>query len=361
MIPVYNQIFTEEDAQAVYKSVINQFVTYLGDETKQLESTFKLMTGRKHVITCSNGTSALHLSLLSNELNGKNVAVPACTFAAVGFACAHANCRTYFVDVNLNDWNINIPELDKLCKKVNIDAVIAVHNYGNPYNYDALNELSKKHNFIIIEDACEALTASIDSRPAGNFGNTSVFSFYGNKIVSGGEGGILVTDDQKVADLALLFRGQAQSKHRRFWHEAIGHNYRITNMQSALIVSQLKRLDHTKKLIDEIANDYLEFLPSYLKIQTTLPHAIPSWWMMSIRNPKDPQFYLKASNYLKDNGFDTRPVFPPMPLMPPWENENNKLDYPNAIELHNTGITLPSGPGLDRNNIHKICELLRQL
>lgn len=362
MIPVYNPVFTEDDAQAVYDVVKSQFVTHIGKETDQLEEIFRSEYNRKYALSCSNGTAALHLALVGLNLEGKTIAVPACAFAAVGFAPAYVKCKTVFIDADQRTWNMDLGLLEEACKKQRIDAIIAVHNYGNAYDYIKLRRLSEKYKFFIIEDACEAMGAWFADCEAGTLGDVSVFSFYGNKMVTGGEGGMLLTDLEFVKDRAGLFRSQALSKRRRFWHEAIGHNFRITNMQSTLVISQYKRKLALVNRAKEVADTYIKHMPSELRTQEEEDGGAGKhcWWMFSVVHPQKPNFYEIASAALRVAGYDTRPVFQPMPLMPPWEEQEKHNKYPVAEFLADRGISLPSGPGLDLEEIPKICDVLKE-
>jgi perosamine synthetase len=359
MIPVYNQIFTEDDAIAVHKVVSSQFITQASPEVDKLENNFKTLINRKHAISCSNGTTALHLALLSTNLKNKNIAIPACCFAAVAFAVEYVKSYPVFIDVNEKTWNMDLDILEYKCKVSKVDAVIAVHNYGNPIDMDRLSEMSNKYGFIIIEDGCEALTSKYDEKQIGKFGKTSVFSMYGNKLLSGAEGGIILTDDDNIANRCKLLRGQAQEPGKRFWHCDIGYNYRITGMQAALVNSQFLRINQTSQKLTDIANTYIENIPKHLKYQITPNKGHNSWWMFSVLNEHDNDYYNTASKILNSLGYDSRPVFPPIPLMPPWRHfDFNDKDFPIAVKLWKQGITLPGGPGLDLNEVKRIASSL---
>ena len=357
MIPVYNQVITKQDAEAVYQTVLSQFVTHIGRETSDLELHMAKRFNRKHALACSNGTTALHLALVALRLEGKTIAVPACAFAAVAFAPAYVNCDTVFIDVSLNTWNIDLNLLEEECKARKIDAVIAVHNYGNPYDYNRLKDLSERYKFFIIEDACEAMGSTYFDMPTGKLGDVSVFSFYGNKVVTGGEGGILLTDLDHVKERAELFRGQALSKNRRFWHEDVGHNFRITNMQSSLILSQMSRIDDTLKHIATVKEEYEKRLSHNFNFQKVLPGCHNCWWMISVTN--DNSSYDEMSRKLSDHDIDSRPVFRTIPYMPAWSS-NNRKKFPVSEYLETHGISLPSGPGLTISTIRTICQILNQ-
>jgi perosamine synthetase len=360
MIPVYSQIFTDDDAVAVFEAVKSQFITQASPEVDRLEDNFKRLTGRKHAISCSNGTTALHLALLSTNLENKNIAIPACCFAAVAFAVQYVKSNPVFIDVDINTWNINLNALEQKCRISRIDAVMAVHNYGNPIDMTKLVELSNKYGFKIIEDGCEALTSTANYKPIGSFGEVSVFSMYGNKLISCGEGGMILTDDDKIADRCRLLRGQAQQPGKRFWHCDIGYNYRMTGMQAALANSQIKRIKETSLKLTEIADTYSKILCEKFKTQKTpnFGHS-NSWWMFSILNESDSNYYETASKILNSLGYDSRPIFPPVPLMPPWQHhEYTENDFPVAVKLWKQGITLPGGPGLELTEVEKIAKAL---
>lgn len=359
MIPVYNQIFTDSDAQAVHDAVKSQFITQASPEVEKLENNFKRLTGRKHAISCSNGTTALHLALLSTNLSNKNIAIPACCFAAVAFAVQYVKSNPVFIDVDKDTWNIDLNILEHKCKISKIDAVIAVHNYGNPIDMNRLKAMSLKYNFTIIEDGCEALTSKVSEMPVGSFGDVSVFSMYGNKLISCGEGGMLLTDNDKIAETCILLRGQAQQPGRKFWHCNIGYNYRMTGMQAALANSQISRIDETSKKLTVIADTYIDSIPNHLKYQLSPVNSHNSWWMFSVINENDPNYYETASKILNSLGYDSRPIFPPIPLMPPWQHHDySENDFPVAVKLWKQGITLPGGPGLSLTEVVKISKAL---
>jgi perosamine synthetase len=357
MIPVYNQIITEDDAKAVYETVKSQYVTHIGKETNDLESTLAKKFNRKYALACSNGTTALHLALVSLRLEGKTIAVPACAFAAVAFAPAYIGCKTIFIDVNIDTWNMDLNLLEKECKKKKIDAVIYVHNYGNPIDYDRLLEMSNRYKFYIIEDACEAMGSKYKGKLTGKLGDVSVFSFYGNKVITGGEGGALLTDLNHVNERAKLFRGQALSKSKKFWHEDIGHNFRITNMQSSLILSQLKRFDETINKLSHVKKVYEELLPKTFTMQRVIDNCSSCWWMISVVNCE--HTFEEISKKLKSNGFDSRPIFRTLPYMPPWKDTHKDTEYPRSEYLTKYGITLPSGPNINDDLIGKICQIIK--
>lgn len=352
MIPAYNQVLTEPDAKAVYDVVMSQYITHLGKETKELEEKFAAFCNRKYAITMSNGTTALHLAIKILNLDKKGtIIIPSCTFASVGFAPSYDGYKLEILDVDERTWNLDLDLVEKACKDHLVSAVIAVHNYGNPVDMDRLLKLANVYGFKIIEDACEALTAKFDSKPTGSFGDVSVFSFYGNKLITGGEGGMLLVNDPALNERARFYRGQAQSAKRRFWHEEVGFNYRMTNIQSALIMSQFKRISALSSHAKSLAMTYQDRLPG-LKFQETHWKGEHSWWMVSVLG--NDGFGERAAKLLQSKGVETRPVFPPLSDMPAFSNSV----CPVARKLNSNGITLPGGPGLTLYQAAEIADTL---
>lgn len=362
MIKVYEQIFTEEDTQAALE-VMQSGQLSSGQYVIDLENAFAKYTNRNYALSCCNGTAALYLALDGLQIINSHVAIPSCGYVAAAFAAAHLGNHITFIDAELDTWNLDPVKLHKACKKAMdegdpIKAVIVIHNYGSPADLEAIIDLQKIFGFKIIEDACEALMAKYNDKNIGGFGDISLFSFYGNKICSSGEGGMLLTNDETYYNNMKLMRGQGQHPERRFWHIMKGFNFRLTNLQSAIVLSQFKRkeLTQSKKLL--IKELYKHYLPKHLKMQGMLENAEHSWWMVSIMGNK-PNFYKECSTFLTENGVETRPIFPPIQSMPAFK-EYNDQEYKNAAILNDMCITLPSGPGTSEENIKKVCSLLGQ-
>lgn len=365
MISVYEPVFSEEDARAVADAVRSGIVSSFGPCVSELENKIADHVGRRHALACSSGTTALHLALLALDIKDSRVAIPSCSYAATGFAASYCQNRIEFVDAYTHTWNMDMEHLEKLCiarrESDPIKAVIIVHNYGNPADMNKLSELSIKYDFRVIEDACEAMNARFDGRMAGLHGDMSVFSFYGNKLFSSGEGGMLLTTKKELYERAKLFRGQGQDPNRRFWHIVKGYNYRMTNIQAALVLSQFKRKDSIQARKMEIYEKYRALMPEHLKFQEMHKNGSHSWWMVSIRNPDDNNFYTKASEILAAENIESRPIFPPLHTMPAFQPEGQEACCPNAENLHKTSITIPSGLGITNEEIVKVCSVLERI
>lgn len=356
-INVYDPVFTEADAQAAYNAVKSGILSSFGPEVKTLEDNFAQYIGSAFGLSCSSGTAGLYLALSSFIKPGDIVAVPTLSYAATAFSVIHHNAQVEFVEADRDTWNIDFDHLEALCRTKPIKAVIAVHNYGNPLDMNRLMELSNKYGFIVIEDACEALSSSYGAQKIGNIGHIGVFSFYGNKTLSSGEGGIVITNNQKFYDHMKLERGQGQDPNRRFWHVLPGSNYRLTNVQAAIINSQFSRLDSILQRKSEIYERYRDHLDGDLIWQEVPSDGRHCYWMISVRHWED-DWYKKAEQHLLANNIETRPIFPPIHTMPAC---SRNISLPNADLICNTGITLPSGLALTNEQIDYICAVVNEI
>lgn len=361
MINVYEQITTEEDAVSAYNAVKSGILSSFGPYVGELENSFSAFIGRKYSHTCSNGTAALLLAIKGLGLQNCKIAVPSCSFAATAFAALAGQNRVEYIDVDPYTLNLDLDYLERRCEYSQeydpIKCVIAVHTYGNPYDYDRLKAMAIKYDFKIIEDACEALYGFYKDKKVGQLGDVSVFSFYGNKLLACGEGGIILTDDEEVSHKIKLNRGQGQDPNRRFWHIIPGFNYRLTNVQAAIVLSQFKRIDQTQEIKLKIAERYIARLSGKYRFQTILDGAKHAWWMVTIM-ADDLGFYDQARVALQKAEIETRPIFPSLASMP-----YNKYPYliSNCERVSASGISLPSGPGTSMESIDKVCDILEQL
>jgi len=358
MIRVYEPIFTEADAQAVYRVVKGGILSSFGEEVKRLESTMAAYFGVKHAISCSSGSAALHLSMMALGVKqGEYVVCPNGCYAAVGSSICHVGGIPWFIDTDLKTWNM---DLDKLAEDednwMHPRAIVAVHNYGNPLDMDRLKEIYP--TIPIIEDACEAFSATYKSQKIGSLGTIGLFSFYGNKLIAGGEGGLLLTNDDQLAERLKLLKGQGQDPSRRFWHLIPGFNYRMTNMQAAVINSQFDRLMEIQGRKLEIARHYRTRLGDFLW-QEVPEEAEHSYWMVSVAKD-EPKFFERASKKLAEHEIESRPIFYPMSMMPAFHTAE-PVQYENAQKLSEIGISLPSGPGTTPDQIDHVCDILEKV
>ncbi len=242
-IPVTNPFLDEYEIELLNECIISGWVSSGGPFVKKFESLVAEHTGTKYAVSCSSGTSGLHLALLANDIGpGDEVIVPTLTFIATANAVRYTGAKPVFVDSDINTWNID-PKLIKDSITSKTKAIMAVHLYGLPADMDSINQIAKDYNLLVIEDASEAQGAKYKNKMVGSLADMAVFSFFGNKIITTGEGGMIVTNDKYLAEKCRLLRDHGMSKERRYWHQVLGYNYRMTNMQAALGVAQMGKIE----------------------------------------------------------------------------------------------------------------------
>ncbi len=360
--PVAEPDIGELEAKYVSDAVRSGWVSSLGRYIGEFEQQFAHYCGCRYGITTSNGTTALHLSLVSSGVHpGDEVIVPTLTFVATANAVAYTGAKPVFVDADSETWCLDPVAVERAISS-RTRAIIVVHLYGHPADMDSILSIASKRGIPVIEDAAEAHGASYKSRRVGSLGKIGVFSFYGNKLITAGEGGMLVTDDEKVAERARFLRDHAMSQDRRYWHPEIGFNYRITNLQAALGLAQLSRIDEFLDRKREIMSWYRMFLGD-LQLNPEAPWANSSYWMICTLLPvgiSQEDFMTK----LRSKGVDTRPFFHPIHTLPPYkglhrELSSNSEGCPKAEDLAKRGINLPSCTKLNQADVRQITDIIK--
>ncbi len=359
-LPVSQPQLGEKELMYVTECVLSGWVSSNGKFVNQFEEAFAQFTQTPYAVSCSNCTTALHIALLALGIGaGDEVIVPTFTFIATANAVTYTGAKPVFVDSEPVSWNMD-PESIRSVMTPKTRAIIVVHIYGQPANMDAIMELAKVHNLRVVEDVAEAQGAFYKGKPLGSFGDAACFSFFGNKIMTTGEGGMLVTHRQDVADKTRILRDHGMSKDRRYWHSVVGFNYRMTNLQAALGVAQLERFP---VLIAEKARIHREYSRNLndvpgLSFPITLAHAIPVCWLYTfLIDEKETGITRDAlGDYLKSKNIETRPTFPSLHLQPIYKE--NKV-YPVAEDLTRRGISLPSDVSLSTLEIERVCGTIR--
>src|SRR5687768_2465403 len=281
-IPISKPSITELEIEYVSEAVRSTWVSSLGKYIDRFEKEFAEFCECKYAISLCNGTVAIHLALIANQIGpGDEVIVPDLSFIATANAVLHAGAKPVFIDI----------ECDSLCMDANLienaitpntKAIMPVHLYGHPAQMDTINQIAAKHNLIVIEDAAEAHGALFKNRKVGSWGQCSTFSFYGNKNMTTGEGGMITTNDPGLYEKCKYLRDHAMSKEKRYWHTEIGYNYRMTNVQAALGCAQLSRIESFLEKRREIFNQYSEALSGSKKVRLnrTSLDATNSYWLI---------------------------------------------------------------------------------
>jgi len=360
--PISEPVLDVKELVYVSECILTGWVSSAGKFVTRFEEMFAEFCGTKFAIATSNGTTALHLALLALGIGpGDEVIVPSLTFIATANSVTYTGARPMFADSETETWNIDPGAIEDLITS-RTKAIIPVHLYGHPADMDPILKIAAKYHLKVIEDAAEAHGATYKGLRVGGIGDMGVFSFYGNKMVTTGEGGMVVTNDKGFAERIRILRDHGMSKERRYWHPVIGYNYRLTNLQAALGVAQMERIDTILQMKRDIAAIYDSGLGEIPGI--TLPPR-KSWaqnvfWLYSII--VDSQVLGISRNelieQLKNRGIETRPFFPPVHKQPCYGID---ISLPKAEYLSANGLSLPSSPTLNKDNIRRIVKVVRNV
>lgn len=363
-IPVCEPNLTIQDAGAVVEAVRTTWISGISPTVKQFECKFSQYCDCKYGIATNSGTTALHLALVSLGIGkGDEVIVPDFTMIASANAVAYTGAKPVFVDADPETWCIN-PILieEKITAKTK--AIMPVHIYGHPCNMNPIFKIADKYGLDIIEDAAEAHGAEYNHFKIGSLGDCGCFSFYANKIITTGEGGMIVTNNLDIMKNAVWLRAHAFGKHpRHHWHEALGFGYRMSGLQGALGSSQCDRLDELVELKRRNAEIYLRELQPLAEDGKIVLPVEESWaknvyWMFTILLTSDyplsrDELVVKLENV---HGIETRNTFNPMHIQPIYKQ---KGDYPIAEMLGHTGLNLPSSTRLTEEEILEVCKWVK--
>lgn len=361
MIPVAEPSFDDRELEYVTDAVQSGWVSSQGKYIQAFEGKFAAYCGVKYATSVANGTVALHLALTSLGIGrGDEVIIPTLTFIAVANAVVYTGATPVLVDSELNSWCLDPKKAEEKISK-RTKAIIAVHLYGHPANMGTIMDLAKKYHLFVIEDAAEAHGAECDGRKVGSIGDIGCFSFYGNKIITTGEGGMLTTNNLSLYEKAMLLKNHGMSRTDRYFHPEIGFNYRLTNVQAALGLAQLEKIDTFIKRKRYIVSLYSELLKNIrgLSISPELEGYKNVFWMFSVLINKEISVSRdKLMENMKKAGIETRPFFICVHRQPPHFTASA---FPVAESLSSMGINLPSGPRLKDSDVQYISSNIREI
>lgn len=356
-IPVYKPSLTGNEKKYVNECLESTWISSKGKFISLFEQEFAKYIGVKQAATVCNGTVALHLALITLGIGPDDeVIVPTLTYIAAVNAIAYTGAIPVFVDSVYDTWQMDpIDVKRKITQRTK--AVLAVHLYGHPCDLDELNKVCVENTLFLIEDCAEAFGSKYKGKYVGGFGDISTFSFFGNKTITTGEGGMVVTNNETLHDRAVHYKGQGLAKHRQYWHDVIGYNYRMTNICAALGLAQLEQADEfieRKKAIasfyrDELKDTYYEFHKQHEDIEH-------SYWMCSLLVDK-PETRDRMMNFLALNGIETRPIFYPVHTMPMYALKYQK--HTVAEDIGWRGINIPSYPSLSEEQLEFIVKTIK--
>lgn len=357
MIPIAKPILGKEEKKNAMEAIDSGWLSN-GEFVGRFEDRFSSYCGRKTGIAVSNGTAALHLALKALGIGpGDEVIVPALSFIAVANSVYYCGAKPVFCDSDSEYWCISPEEIKKKITP-KTKALIAAHLYGHPCDMKAIEEIAEKYNLKAVEDAAEAHGAECRGRKAGSFGDVSCFSFFGNKMITTGEGGMCLTDNPKTAEIIAELRDHGMSREKKYWHNVIGFNYRMTNVQAAIGLAQCGRLESLLEKKRAIASKYSKFLKnsSGIILPREMRWAKSSFWLYSVAINSENKTTEKIARSLAESGIETRPFFNPISAMPPYRSDER---FPVAERLSARGLSLPTGPNITYKEIKFVADKLK--
>lgn len=359
-IRVAEPVLNGNERKYVLDCLDSTWISSRGKYIEKFEAQVAEFVGVDHAVATNNGTTALHLALAALNLQpGDEVIVPTLTYIASVNAIRYCGATPVFVDSVSPSMTLDPDQIEaKITPRTR--GIVSVPLYGHPVHWDKLQSVADRHGLFVVEDAAEALGASYRNRMVGSWGDCATFSFFGNKIITTGEGGMVVTQDAELAARLRLLRGQAVSPERCYWHNEVGYNYRMTNVAAAIGCAQMEQIEHHLSRRQSVAAEYFEVLTPH-RDRFQLPDAAPDahhcYWMYSVVLHSDLPFGRdEVMAGLAEAGVETRPVFYPVHWMPPYQEALGS--YPVAEALAGRGISLPTHGKLTNEDIRFVAKQL---
>lgn len=361
-ISIANPVFNGNEKKYLDECIETGWISSAGRFVTEFEEKFAEFCGTKYALTCANGTVSLHLALVALGI-GKDdeVIIPTLTYIATANTVKYCGATPVFVDSEMDTWNMDPRKIEqKITTKTK--AIMVAHLYGQSTDMGPILEIAKKHNLYVIEDAAEAHGATYNGKKVGAIGDVGSFSFFGNKIITTGEGGMIVTNNKELYDKMKSLRSQGMDPNKRYWHNIVAYNYRMTNMQAAVGLAQLENIEWhlgERKRVSDLYKKYLKELSEYIQVSKEMEFGNHVYWMYSIIlkdnvNMERDDFMRK----MEEDGIEMRPLFYPMHTMPPYYEESG--DYPVANYLGSRGINLPTHSLLTEEDIKFIVNCIKK-
>ena len=367
-IPVCSPLLAGNELAYVTEAVSTGWISSSGKYVTEFEKTFADYCGVKHGIAVCNGTVALHLALAALEIGpGDEVIIPDFTMIASAFAVCYTGAQPVFVDACPKTWNIDVERVkEKITPRTK--AIMPVHIFGNPCDMSALRALAEKHGIVLLEDAAEAHGAEFSGIKAGALGKIAAFSFFANKNITPGEGGMVVTDDDNLASACRYYKNLCfpLDAPRTYLHGHIGFNYRMSNLHAALGLAQVEKCDYYRSLRVQHGLLYRELLKNTpgIALQEDQPQGLNVFWMNGLAVQQETYGHTREEliAHLAENGVETRLFFQGMHRQPALREYGCDCSgsYPASDFLADNGFYLPSGSGLTESDIRMICRLVHE-
>jgi len=355
-IPVYFPHLHGNEKKYLNECIDSSWISSKGQFIQQFEERFQTFTHAPFAVSVCSGTAALHLALLALDIHpGDEILVPSLTYVASVNAIVYVGAVPIFVDSLPSSWQIDPADVIKKITS-NTKAIMAVHLYGHSCDLAALQKIADHYKLFLIEDCAEAFGTYYQQTHVGNFGIVSTFSFFGNKTITTGEGGMVVVRDPSLYQKISILKNQGNDPERSYWHTLVGYNYRMTNLSAAIGLAQLEQANIILQKKRNLALQYTKQLRDLpLQMHQEDPDCIHSHWMISIlldeakhRNP--------LRDYLSSVGIETRPFFHPIHRLPMYETIESGKSCTIAENISSRGVNLPSFPDLTEAEVIFICD-----
>lgn len=358
-MPIADPQLNGNELNYLLDAFVSTWISSSGYYINRFEQDFAAFCGSEHGVAVTNGTAAIHLALLALGIKpGDEVIVPDLTFAATINAVLYTGATPVIVDIEEDSWCIDPEEIEKAITP-RTKAIIPVHLYGQPCRMDRICEIAKKYGLYVVEDCAEAHGAEFKGKKVGSFGDIGCFSFFGNKVITTGEGGMCVTDSSKLDQAMRQYRDHGMSREKRYFHEVVGYNYRMTNLQAAIGVGQVEKMDAILNWREELENKYMELLKDCETVtlqKKDLEGRKKVAWLVSILVPEDKrEAYM---NEMKRRGIDSRAFFIPLSRMELY-SRYAKTPCRVSEKISKMGINLPTNYRVTETTIANIADVLK--
>jgi perosamine synthetase len=363
-LPVMEPVLKGREVEYVLDCFATNWISSQGEYVGRFEERMQKYLSVDHALTVSNGTAALHLAMVALEI-GKDdeVLVPDLTFISPASMAVLCGATPVFVDVTRKTWTMDPSDIEKRITD-RTKAIVPVHLYGHPCDMDPIMEIAGRHGLRVIEDCAEALGAEYKGRKVGTIGDIGTFSFFANKVITTGEGGMVTTGNAELYRTMHLLRDHGMSREKRYWHQVTGFNYRLTNLQAAIGLAQMERIDefleYRKKVVARY-DDQLKDIEGIL-LPPREPWAKNIYWLYSIIVDEKVTGVSRDSfmAQLTDHGMDTRPLFHPLHQQPPFSASAGRA-FPNSEWLAARGLSLPTSNNIMLEDVDKVCAVIRSI
>jgi len=366
-IPVAAPDLSDREEQNVVEALRSTWISSAGAFLNQFETEFAQLCHTSGALAVCNGTVALHLALLGLDVRpGDEVLVPSLTYIATANAVRYVGAEPVFVDIDPATWCIDPSLLEGNITR-RTKGIIAVHLYGHPADMDAINHIAAVHGLWVVEDAAEAHFASYKGRPTGGLGDLGTFSFYGNKVITCGEGGAITVKSEHLELRLRTLRGQGMDPQRRYFFPVTGYNFRLTNLAAAILCAQLERREEILEARARVFRAYDELLDGIpgIRFQPIAPWAERTPWLYSITVDSDEYGRSRdeLASLLSESGIETRPFFMALHRLPPFRQESRLRgeSLPLTDSLSESGMNLPTFSALSDSQLEYVAQTIRSL